>query len=52
MQEHVGLELATTIFNIEHNVAMCWPGHVFGMDRVWIGYGSGMDRAAIPFGDS
>ena len=40
MQEHAGLEPATTIFNIEHNVGMCWQGHAFGMDRVWIWYGS------------
>ena len=52
MQEHAGLELATTIFNIKHNVGMRWQGHAFGMDRVWIWYGSGMDRATIPFGDS
>ena len=43
MQEHAGLELATTIFNIEHNVACA--GKV--MHLVWIAYGSGMDLVWI-----
>ena len=43
MQEHAGLELATTIFHIEHNVACA--GKV--MLLVWIAYGSGMDLVWI-----
>ena len=44
MQEHAGLELATTIFNIA-NIMLACAGKVIHL--VWIAYGSGMDLVWI-----